>query len=343
MRIHSAKKELIRLATRIGARPDYVQAGGGNMSAKIDERTMIVKSSGLRLREVNDAQGLVAVDYRKVARMQNKKQEQKIEVVAVVGIAPGGRPSIEAGFHAILPHRVILHTHSVYANMLTCSKKGIAVAKKIAGALYPNRWLWIPYCQPGAPLARTIQKKAARHKQKTGVEAQIMFLENHGILVAGKSGKEIHRIHENINREIKKWIGAQNYPTPGIKKIKEGVFENTADLSELIFNAQQSQIDQFADTMLFPDQAVYCQKMVIGKAGKQPEGSIAIDAKKKKILFHMKSEKEAAAAQETIAAWAYITHHLQKAGLELQTIGKEEKQKIENMESEAYRKKLLRR
>ena len=40
------------LSNRIGARPDYVQGGGGNTSVKLDGGLMAVKASGFRLSDV---------------------------------------------------------------------------------------------------------------------------------------------------------------------------------------------------------------------------------------------------------------------------------------------------
>ena len=57
-------KELARISQEVGKHPDFVQGGGGNTSAKLDDRYMAVKASGYRLDQVTEQDGYVIVIIR---------------------------------------------------------------------------------------------------------------------------------------------------------------------------------------------------------------------------------------------------------------------------------------
>jgi NAD(P)-dependent dehydrogenase (short-subunit alcohol dehydrogenase family)/rhamnose utilization protein RhaD (predicted bifunctional aldolase and dehydrogenase) len=95
---------------------------------------------------------------------------------------------VELLFHALLPERIVLHTHPVVLNALTCSRDGGALAARLFG----DRALWIPYTNPGLPLARAIAGARMAFEERTGAPApHITLMQNHGIIVAGDTGAEI--------------------------------------------------------------------------------------------------------------------------------------------------------
>ena len=60
------------------------------------------------------------------------------------------RPSVECVFHALIPRRFVVHTHPTTVNALTCATDGEAIARDLFG----DEILWVPYTDPGLPLAR---------------------------------------------------------------------------------------------------------------------------------------------------------------------------------------------
>ena len=52
-----------RLSQGAGARRDYVQGGGGNTSAKLDDHLMAVKASGFCLGDVRPIHAFAVMDY----------------------------------------------------------------------------------------------------------------------------------------------------------------------------------------------------------------------------------------------------------------------------------------
>ena len=65
------------------------------------------------------------------------------------------RPSIETTLHALLPHKIVLHVHSVNAIAWTIRKDGF---KQLKDKLQGLNWSWLDYHQPGLPLTNAVVK-----------------------------------------------------------------------------------------------------------------------------------------------------------------------------------------
>ena len=75
--------------------------------------------------------------------------------------------------HALLPHRVIVHVHSVNAIAFAVREDGPAlVSQRLAGL----RHAWVPYARPGVPLTRSVQAVMPQ-------EPDILLLGNHGLVL----------------------------------------------------------------------------------------------------------------------------------------------------------------
>ena len=125
-------KNLLFLSSYLTNRIDYLQGAGGNISEKIDGDVMAIKSSGIEIKEMNQKYGYSLVNYKKISDEFSKlpleiSKEQDEKTVSFINNQitnlpnyKSSRPSIETGFHSILKKHVI-HTHSVYSNIVTCS------------------------------------------------------------------------------------------------------------------------------------------------------------------------------------------------------------------------------
>jgi ribulose-5-phosphate 4-epimerase/fuculose-1-phosphate aldolase len=178
-------KELAALSHAAGARPDYVQGGGGNTSVKLGSGLMAVKASGIRLGQVTESAGFTIVET-----------ETLREVTAEHGYKPL-RPSVESGFHAALPEKFVLHTHAVYANLAMCSETG---AERLPGLMEGYEYVVVPYRNPGMQLCSSI-------KERLGYCTQVIFLENHGLIVTAATAEECLRIHDGVNDRIAESYG----------------------------------------------------------------------------------------------------------------------------------------
>ena len=92
------------------------------------------------------------------------------------------RPSVECVFHALIPRRFVVHTHPTTVNALTCATDGEAIARDLFG----DEVLWVPYTDPGLPLAREIDRRWRSGPEVGRAGAtEVTLLQNHGLIVAG--------------------------------------------------------------------------------------------------------------------------------------------------------------
>jgi len=119
---HPLMQQLIEVSNRFGADPEYVRAGGGNASVKIDG-IMYIKPSGTQLATLT-ASDLVplrvdvlldalASDEPVVAEGGRHDHGDPVRAAAEraqVG-NPTRRPSVEILFHALIPDALVLHLH----------------------------------------------------------------------------------------------------------------------------------------------------------------------------------------------------------------------------------------
>jgi len=187
--------ELIALSNRFGADPMFVRAGGGNSSVKADG-VLWLKPSGVPLATLA-ADDLVPLDraclLELLARDPATLGREGDPVMATaakarLADAHGRRPSVELLFHALLPERFVLHTHPILVNAVTCSSDGAALAARLFG----DRAVWVPYTDPGLPLAHAIVAARAAHEARTGRSAPATtLLGNHGLIVGGETAADI--------------------------------------------------------------------------------------------------------------------------------------------------------
>ena len=61
-------KAYVWISQTLGKNPAYVQGGGGNTSAKLNDTEMVIKASGFRLDQITEAEGYVPVNYKEIRR-----------------------------------------------------------------------------------------------------------------------------------------------------------------------------------------------------------------------------------------------------------------------------------
>ncbi len=164
------------LSARLGADPLRIQGPGGNTSVK-QGGAMWIKASGTELAQAERRDIFVEVDLdrmRAALDAGSASADQPGEFVVSRGAL---RPSIETSLHAVFPQRVVLHAHCVDTLALAIRADGPrAAAERLGGRAFG----FAPYVKPGATLARTV-------KASGGVEAGVVVLGNHGLIVAGET------------------------------------------------------------------------------------------------------------------------------------------------------------
>jgi rhamnose utilization protein RhaD (predicted bifunctional aldolase and dehydrogenase) len=179
LRAHIASQQrelnaLRELSARLGGNPLLVQASTGNTSVKIGN-TLWIKASGKWFTDAGADDFLVSVNLSK-ARQCLKENTPIPETEAAL---PGKRASVETAMHAVLPHKVVVHVHSVNTIAWAVRQDG---PERLEQRLSALRWKWIPYTPSGHDLAKAIEGAASSCSA-----ANVFVLANHGLVVCGES------------------------------------------------------------------------------------------------------------------------------------------------------------
>ncbi|MFL5338076.1 MAG: class II aldolase/adducin family protein [Geminicoccaceae bacterium] len=189
----AALAELAAFSAAIGRNPEQVQAAGGNTSLKADG-LLWVKASGLWLADAATRDIFVPVGLEPVLQGIADDAPDPVSGAVAAELNPEGlRPSIETTLHALLPHRVVIHTHSVRTIALAIRQDGEAqIARRLAGL----RWAWVPYCKPGLPLTRGVAARLER------APVDVLILGNHGLVVGADSVIEADVLLAEVERRV---------------------------------------------------------------------------------------------------------------------------------------------
>lgn len=166
----------------LGKNPLIVQGAGGNISWK-DGETLWVKASGKRLVDAKAANIFVPVDLYAL-RIAIQKKDFNATPLVLGGASM--RPSIETNLHALMPHKIVMHLHSVEI-LAALVKEGCQeeVNSRMSDSV---GWRFVEYFKPGPDLARAIFNAGVDFK------TQVIFLRNHGVIVGADSIEEVDQI-----------------------------------------------------------------------------------------------------------------------------------------------------
>jgi rhamnose utilization protein RhaD (predicted bifunctional aldolase and dehydrogenase) len=341
-------KELEIISGGVGNRIDYVQGGGGNTSVKLDEQYMAVKASGYRLNQITSAQGYVVINYRNIQNyyhqvdlgLDRDYEKESVEYAQANVVETEGlkklRPSVEAGFHSILK-KYVIHTHPVYANLLCCSRDGRQIAAQIC-AERKLAFLWIPYINPGFCLTLKIKGEIARYQSEQGVFPEIIFMENHGLIVTAASCQKALNLHEQVNSSIRQYFKIEeDYPEIRLTKLEENLYQSETSYIRNFLKNNAIGAEYFEKYALYPDQLVYLNGS-LSTGGR--ENKLDLDASNGRLLYKT-NYPEALTIEETLLGYVYVVYQIHKHGLELKPMTPGEIDFIKNWESEAYRKSLV--
>jgi rhamnose utilization protein RhaD (predicted bifunctional aldolase and dehydrogenase) len=109
----------------------------------------------------------------------------------------GKRPSVETSLHDLFAQKYVVHTHPALVNGLTCAANGERAAREMFG----SDVIWIAPTMPGYVLAAEVRERI-RAFQAGGTAANMIFLANHGIFVAGDTPEEIAALMDTVFAKI---------------------------------------------------------------------------------------------------------------------------------------------
>jgi rhamnose utilization protein RhaD (predicted bifunctional aldolase and dehydrogenase) len=220
------RRSLLRLSHELGhpQRPLAI-LGEGNTSTRLGKDTFLVKASGSSLGTLTEhnivecrSEGLLALlDRDGLSDMEINRvlMDSRID-------ANAPKPSVEALFHAYfltLPQiEFVGHAHAPNVNSLLCSSRAREFAAK---RIFPDEVVccdvesvFVPYTDPGLPLARAIRKRTQIFIKKHSRTPRVILLENHGIITVGRTVEAVLAAMQMAEKAAQIWLGAATLGGP---------------------------------------------------------------------------------------------------------------------------------
>jgi rhamnose utilization protein RhaD (predicted bifunctional aldolase and dehydrogenase) len=265
-------KALLDISHFYSKKNDYVLAGGGNTSYKNNSHLWI-KASGISLAELTE-DGLVRLSrqcLRKIytntySRDANTREEEvKKDMLSCVISSSDKRPSVETSLHDCINFPFVVHTHPTLVNAAMCSR----FAENTVHRLFGDSVLYMEYTDPGYVLFKKVNDRIQQFTARYDHAPEVIFLQNHGVFVAGKTIDDIKNTYLSIEQKIKNELH-QMYPDPShiantLEQICNAISSETGKVA---ISAHSKLIQHFAsDGKKFekiarpftPDIIVYCE------------------------------------------------------------------------------------
>jgi rhamnose utilization protein RhaD (predicted bifunctional aldolase and dehydrogenase)/NAD(P)-dependent dehydrogenase (short-subunit alcohol dehydrogenase family) len=196
---HDAVDEIVHVSRLLGSEPSLVLHGGGNTSIKgqaVDVTgeavdVLYVKGSGWDLASI-ERQGFAPLRRHRLAELltvphlTDTQMMNELRQASMDSAAPD--PSVEALLHALLPARVVLHSHADALVALMNQTNGQSAVEE----LYGDRVIVVPYVMPGFDLARLAADLWPRLSTS---RTEGMVLLNHGLFTLGDTAEEAYSRH----------------------------------------------------------------------------------------------------------------------------------------------------
>ena len=206
-------EKITALSVKYGSDARFVLAGGGNTSFK-DEKFLYVKPSGVSLAAIKPEnfvkmdRALIRKIFTEALPADDTAREAAAKDLMMAAVCSGGRPSVEAPLHELLPFAYVVHLHPAMVNGMTAAEK----AQETCAKLFPDA-LWIPYVDPGYTLSKKVSDEMAGYNAAKGKAASLIFLQNHGVFVGADTPEEIDAIYANVMGTLEKTYAAAGVAT----------------------------------------------------------------------------------------------------------------------------------
>ena len=184
----------------------WTQGQGSNISVKEGSKLWI-KASGFRLDEVEPGRGAVCIELDSLksevhqllrSSLGDDEKEQHYADLLKASAShdtSGHRPSMETGFHALIPSTFVAHFHSLVGillcGLLKSPETQVRTQECINNSGYKTIPLVIPQVKPGLALADYFLSETKQ---------EFVLIENHGVILHG----------ENSAHMLDQWIRLEN-------------------------------------------------------------------------------------------------------------------------------------
>lgn len=188
---------LVSLSRELGRDDRHLAIlGEGNTSARMGDGRMAVKASGASLATLQPAD-LTLCHTPPLLALLDRKHATDAEISETLRssrVDPDARqPSIESVFHAWLLSldgvHCVGHTHPLDVNRVLCSPRARDFSER---RMFPDEIVvcgpasvFVPYTDPGLPLAREIRDRTRALADKLGQPPRLILLQNHGLIALG--------------------------------------------------------------------------------------------------------------------------------------------------------------
>jgi NAD(P)-dependent dehydrogenase (short-subunit alcohol dehydrogenase family)/ribulose-5-phosphate 4-epimerase/fuculose-1-phosphate aldolase len=107
--------------------------------------------------------------------------------------------------HALFPQAFVLHLHPALVNGLTCGANGAAMCAELFG----DAAVWIPLTKPGYTLAKVCYEMFAAYQKKHGKVPDLLFMQNHGVIVAADTASGLDKLMDKVMQAIGKKVSSE--------------------------------------------------------------------------------------------------------------------------------------
>lgn len=187
MLVFNSDEQLRELCINLSSDSLLVQGAGGNISAKEGD-LLWIKASGTWLSEAREKDIFIPLSKSEVDGYISNRQFD-----ALPKSLNGShlRPSIETWLHALMPQKFVVHLHALDILALLIHQNSKAELEALS--LNEGTWGFVSYEKPGPALAMAVANVMGPNQS-----LQVLFLENHGIVLAADSISEIHELLNSV-------------------------------------------------------------------------------------------------------------------------------------------------
>jgi rhamnose utilization protein RhaD (predicted bifunctional aldolase and dehydrogenase) len=253
--VEQSLSELISISHAFGSDIRLVWSGGGNVSVKTGDGSMLIKASGTELGQMTSSKGWRKVNVEKVCRLLDdllksdpcpERIKKGLLKVCCDKFAIAPMPSIETFFHALLG-RCVIHLHPMILLPYLCSKTGQRRLREILSPEFDFHW--IAFRGLGVVTAEQIRERINKKKLNLS-RANIFFLSNHGLIVSCDSVKEAKKVVRRILNICRRNL-------PPVKLLHLSIKNRTTEIASRIQSVYEQCYDSNTNRITIPARPLY--------------------------------------------------------------------------------------
>ncbi|MDA3950014.1 MAG: class II aldolase/adducin family protein, partial [Spirochaeta sp.] len=108
-------------------------------------------------------------------------------------------PGVETVIHAVIVAPYVIHTRPIGITGLLAGGDGEAHARKLFG----SDILWVDAMPPDRSLLEAVQRALTAYRDAHGgTDPQLVFLQNHGLLITGNTPEEIETRFDSVSQTL---------------------------------------------------------------------------------------------------------------------------------------------